>query len=72
MRLAANLLADPTRGSRQVAAKAGYASATSFSSAFKRWAGHAPSECRTGLSGKARLREPSVKPVGPEVTDRYY
>ncbi len=70
MRLASNLLADPSMGLHQVAAKAGYASATSFSTAFKRWAGHAPSKGRTGLPGRARLGKPTAPPVGSEVTDR--
>ncbi len=54
MRMASNLLADPARGLQQVAAKAGYASATSFSAAFKRWAGHAPSQ-RRGRSSIERV-----------------
>lgn len=70
MRLASNLLRDRTVSLKRVAANVGYASVTSFSTAFKRWAGRAPSGYRASLVGRALLDKPTVAPVGSEATDR--
>lgn len=69
MRLASNLLRDRTVGVKEVATKAGYASATSFSTAFKRWAGHAPSQCRTSLRDRSRSDTPVLMTVAAEAGD---
>ena len=47
MRRACKLLALPDEGLKGIAARTGYGSATSFSTAFKRWSGMSPSEYRT-------------------------
>ena len=69
MRLASNLLQDRGAGLKQIAARVGYASPTSFSAAFKRWAGHAPSQCRAGSPGTANSGKPTATPVGSCATD---
>lgn len=46
MRRACKLLALPDEGLKGIAARTGYGSATSFSTAFKRWSGMSPSEYR--------------------------
>ena len=61
MRQASNLLRDRSVGLKQVAAKVGYASPAAFSTAFKRWAGQAPSECRSGLLDEASLAAPPLR-----------